>query len=667
MNTEYLSVSEYAELKGVSVQSIQKSIKDGKLEAEQTISEKKRPKYIIPVNALPENLKEKYYHQKNKELGLLPELKEQPDSPGNGSGKSKKQQKPINIRTLDSFTEDERRQIAFWTETVREWQACRSRFKRKTDADLPFCGKIKLENPDIAISPDILYKKYKAYLNNDLEGLVDNRGGWNKGMSDINPEIWSIFTSFYLTQNQLSVENCYGKTVAVAREHYPELAAGIPCSRTFGRRIKSEIPDAIIECGRKGNKAFLDKYLEYAERDIRNTKCNDIWIADNHTLDFFTLSDDGEVHRPSITTFQDAKSGIVVAAELCDHPNSDTTKLALRSAILQGYGIPVSVYFDNGSEFLTKDFGGRGHRKKKDWQKNEHPVQILSLLGISMINALPKNARAKPIERFFYTFKEHYSKSIESYCGGKPDERPEKCKELVKEKKLITDAELREILPQFIRGHNSELYGGKERRYKKMKRIDVWNESVRSGEIEFRTSDAENLNLLMMRTTRKQKIGRNGVHIEWAGEKLWYKDETTVFHINEEVYVRFDPADLSEVKVYDAETDKLMYTYPLAEYLDLPFVGADKEDIQELMRSQANTRKAVRKQLKEYKKYSAVSLLQAELLRAKQNAEGYEIAKPDKFVPVMADELKPEGMEITQVQIADIRKIAEFNEKMRGA
>ena len=44
---------------------------------------------------------------------------------------------------------------------------------------------------------------------------------------------------------------------------------------------------------------------------------------------------------------------------------------------------------------------------------------------VVMINALPRNARAKPIERFFYTFKEHYSKSVESYCGGKPDERPE--------------------------------------------------------------------------------------------------------------------------------------------------------------------------------------------------------------------------------------------------
>lgn len=237
---DYISVKELAELKGVSVQSVNKLIRNGKITAEQRLHPKNNQLCsMIPIDNLPENLKEKYYRQKNKELGLLPELKEQPDSPGNGSGKVKKQKKPVNVRTLDSFTEDERRQIAFWTDTVKEWQACRSRFKRKTDADLPFCGKVKLENPDIDISPDILYRKYNAYLNNDLEGLVDKRGGWNRGQSSVDQQVFDIFTSYWLTENRLSVENCYGKTVAVVREYYPELAAEIPSSRTFSREIWS--------------------------------------------------------------------------------------------------------------------------------------------------------------------------------------------------------------------------------------------------------------------------------------------------------------------------------------------------------------------------------------------------------------------------------------------
>ena len=256
---------------------------------------------------------------------------------------------------------------------------------------------------------------------------------------------------------------------------------------------------------------------------------------------------------------------------------------------------------------------------------------------------------------------------MESYCGGKPDERPEECSRLVKERKLITDEELREILPVFIKGHNSELYGGKEKRYKNMKHIDVWNEAVRSGDIEFRTTDAANLTLLMRRTTRVQKIKRNGVFIEWAGRKIWYKDENTVFHANEEVYVRFDPADLREVQVYEKDTDRFLYTYPCADYLSVPFVGAEKEDIQALMRNQRQARKAVKRSLDDYQKFDAVSLLKAELLRAEQNSAGYEIAKPESFTPVIASELEASGMKITNVKFADLKRLNDVQEKSKGA
>ncbi len=658
---DYLTVKEVAELKGCSERYVQNCVSKGKLEAKEELNSKGKAKFLVPVSALPEELKARYYKQKQQELGLQPELKETPLE-----RHSKAAKKPVQKKRLDEFTEAEREQIALWCSILKEWQAARSKFKNKTEADPLFCGKVKLEHPDIDISPDILYRKYRAYRNNDFQGLVENRGGWNKGKCSIDDTVWSIFTSYYLTTHRLTIENCYAKAVAVCREYYPELVDGIPSSRTFRRHVE-KIPHAVLEYGRFGKKAFMDKYLEYVERDVSTLKCNDIWIADNHTLDFFTLSDDGEVHRPSITTFQEAKSGIIVAAELCDHPNSDTTRLALRSAILQGYGIPIGVYFDNGSEFCASDLAGRGHRKKSSWQKEEHPVQIFSLLGISVTNAIPKNAKAKPIERFFYTFKEHYSKSVESYCGGKPDERPEECKQLVKERKLITDEELREILPIFIKGHNSELYGGKEKRFKNMKRIEVWNEAVRAGDIELRTTDAENLNLLLRRTTKIQKIKRNGVFIEWAGRKIWYKDDNSIFHIDEEVYVRFDPINLREVQVYEKDTDRFLYTYPCAEHLDLQFIGASEENIQKAIQSQGRARKAVKKQLDDYKKFDAVSLLKAELLRAEQNSKGYEIAKPDSFTPVIAEEFEASGMNITKIEFADLKRLNDVQEQSKGA
>ena len=39
---------------------------------------------------------------------------------------------------------------------------------------------------------------------------------------------------------------------------------------------------------------------------------NDVWIADNHTFDFFTAGENGKPHRLYLTAFTDAKNGVFV-------------------------------------------------------------------------------------------------------------------------------------------------------------------------------------------------------------------------------------------------------------------------------------------------------------------------------------------------------------------
>lgn len=52
---------------------------------------------------------------------------------------------------------------------------------------------MQLEHPEIDISTDILYRKYAAFKNGDIEGLIDKRGGWNKGHTDIPKHILDAF------------------------------------------------------------------------------------------------------------------------------------------------------------------------------------------------------------------------------------------------------------------------------------------------------------------------------------------------------------------------------------------------------------------------------------------------------------------------------------------
>ncbi|MBQ8181421.1 MAG: Mu transposase C-terminal domain-containing protein [Ruminococcus sp.] len=667
---DYLTVKEAAELKGCSERYIKKLCKDGVIQAEVKLHpQNKRPCYMIPISALPEELKAKYYKRLKSEAGTAPELKET---------EILKPHKKVIKKAFEEYTAEERTEIALWCKILREWQELRIKYKNKAAVDADYVGKCRIEyGESIEISVDILYRKYAAYKENNYDGLIDKRGGWNKGLTSMNEEVWKMFTRIYLVSSRPTLSRCYTDIKAWTKTYYPELYCTLPSERTFRRRVDT-IPDCVIEFTRYGKKACFDKYLEYIERDYTDLNANDIWIADNHTLDVISMSPEGKPHRLSLMAYMDAKSGVIVGWNLCDNPCSQSTLLAFRAAVMNGFGVPLGVYFDNGSEFLTHDIAGRGHRKKANWNKGDDPPTILSLLGVTMTNALVKNAKAKNIERYFYTFKEFISKAFSGYSGGTILERPEDLAKKVKNGEIPTDAEIAELLSVLINGgYNCKAYGGKEKRYSGMSRIDVWNESINSEEVIFRDAADEDLTLLMARTSRYQKIHRNGVYIEQYGKKIWFKDDNTVFNVGKEVYVRFDPAELDEVRVYDRETDKYLWTYRRADYLNIPYAVKDEEGRNKIAVAMANiarNRKAIKQAVASYTDSDAIDVLAARINEAAINMDKMHIQRPKRIQPITADELneKHPGREnIISVEILDelaaLKAVNDKLEKVKGA
>lgn len=221
---EYLTVNQVAELKGISVRAVQKSISDGKLSCSIEFNGKNRPKYMIPIPSLPEDLQTKYYALKRAEAGLEPEPIK----------KAVKQSKKAVKTTFEEFTEAERKEIAMWVDILRDWQSYRNQYPgKKTEVDKLYVGKCQLEHKDIKVSVDILYRKYAAYKDNNLQGLCENRGGANKGKSSIPPELWEQFCYFYLSENKPTVSRCYDLTLECAKEFYPSTVASFPSDNTF--------------------------------------------------------------------------------------------------------------------------------------------------------------------------------------------------------------------------------------------------------------------------------------------------------------------------------------------------------------------------------------------------------------------------------------------------
>ena len=649
-----LTVKEVAELKGCCIQSVHNQISKGKLPATVNINpENKRKQYMVDLSDLPPALQRKYYTRRQAEQPL-PALAAE---------------KLAREKSFDEYSETERQQITFWSRIIEDWLTARQGFDRATDADELYVASLKLKYRELNVSVRTLYDKYAAYKAGDLTGLTDRRGGANRGKSSIPEPVWNYFLCAYLDDRKLPLTQCYEMCKQWTAEYSPELVSSIPSERTF-RRQADKLEEPVVTLARDGEKAYNDRCGIYVVREYEELHANDYWIADNHTLDVMSRASDGSdtVHRLSLTAFLDARSGVMVGWNLTDNPCSQSTLLALRHGIMR-FGIPKKIYVDNGREFLTRDIGGLGHRRKKSTSLIDDPPPVFARLGIEMTNAIVRNARAKPIERTFNTFKGTVSRCFETFTGGNILEKPESLKATLKRGNIPMDSTLREVVADMLDGiYNVGAYGGRVKADRGKRRIDVWNESV--AEVGKRVAPPDELALMLMRSSRVQKVSRNGVYITVCGEKLYYRDEELHLEQGKEVYVRYDPEHLETVRLYEAATDKYIRTLPMAVETMLMFDDTP-DNVAKAQETIRAAKKAVHGRLKEYRTRlpaaQRIDILDMQIRRAHAGKADFCIQEPNIIIPISAGEQplkKAAGSNIESV-VMDFEAMNRTAEKKR--
>lgn len=422
-----LSVAEVAALRKCSERYVKAQCKNGAIESKRILNEKNRPKYLIALSALPTDAQRRYHAQHG--ITNVLQYTEQPKK---------------KTCEVDSYSAEEREQIDFWIALLERWQYYRERAdnENKADIDARFVAQCRLEHPKMAISVDILYRHLRAYRNNDMDGLLDKRGKARLGESALPDEIISAFFTIYLTQSKLSVPRCMKAVEQWAQSEMPS-ALPLPGYSTFYRKAQ-ELPYPVRVLCREGDKAYYDKCSPYTHRQYETLGANDWWVGDTYTCDVMTRGPDGKLHRPYLSAWVDARSGIFVGWHIAFESSSQNTIYALRRAVMK-YGIPNNnFYVDNGREFLTYDLGGRGHRAKKmlaDGSEAFAPPGIFARMDVGMVNALVCNARAKLVERSFSDMKNYIMKLFSTYTGGHIREKPERLKHVIKTDAVPTDAE----------------------------------------------------------------------------------------------------------------------------------------------------------------------------------------------------------------------------------
>ena len=554
---------------GVDIRTVQRRAKSGSLTCEIQSNAKNRPEYIFPLSTLPKHVQERYYARHSLTLSTPEKTALQKVKPS-----------PVQ-RPLDSYTDAERKEIGFWRDVVDQWMLYRSQpGKPLSELDAKFVRHMRVENPGQELSVATLYRKKKALEEGDLTSVIDRRGKARKGKTDMPEYIKKAFLYYYLVDggegHAYSITKCMEYTEKWAEKNAAN-ALPLPSYSSF-YRLAMDVPEAVRILMREGDRAYYNKASVYTRRDYESIASNDWWVGDTYTCDTLTLGPDGKTHRPYLTAWVDVRSGIFVGWYISFGSNSSQNSIyALRRGCL-AHGMPnYNAYVDNGREYLTFDFGGRGHRAKKVLANGEAPFEpktILDYMGVEMKNAIVQNSRAKLVERSFRNVKEHIMRLFPTYTGGSPEEKPEALKKALQRGAIPTDAEFVQKVDLLISGYlNYEPYYGSVPADKGKRRIDVYNEHLE----HVRHVEPDVLNLMMLRTSKPKKVDREGVYLNIRGKKVWYNcPELHSLWQEKKVYLRYDPDDLSSVRVY-REDGSFILTAPRCD-LEAAY-GATQEEI----------------------------------------------------------------------------------------
>ena len=534
--------------------TVLRRIKSGTLQAELTINTRNRPQYRIPLAAFPYDKQAKYYEQHGLTLSAPEKTALQKVKPS-----------PVQ-RPLDSYTDADREKIGFWQDVVDQWMLYRSQTgKPLSELDHKFVQHMRVENPGMELSVPTLYRKKKALDEGDLDSVIDRRGKARKGKTDMPEYIKKTFLHYYLVDggegHACSIAKCMEYTEKWAKKNAVN-ALPLPSYSSF-YRIAMDVPEAVRILMREGERAYYNKASVYTRRDYESIASNDWWVGDTYTCDTLTLGPNGKPHRPYLTAWVDVRSGIFVGWYISFGGNSSQNSIyALRRGCL-AYGMPNhNAYVDNGREYLANG------------EAPFEPKTILDYMGVEMKNAIVQNSRAKLVERSFRNVKEHIMRLFPTYTGGSPEEKPEALKKALQRGDIPTDEEFIQKVDLLISGYlNYEPYYGSVPADKGKRRIDVYNEHLE----HVRHVEEDVLNLMMLRTSKPKKVDREGVYLNIRGKKIWYNcPELHSLWQEKKVYLRYDPDDLSSVRVY-REDGSFILTAPRCD-LEAAY-GATQEEI----------------------------------------------------------------------------------------
>lgn len=255
----------------------------------------------------------------------------------------------------------------------------------------------------------------------DYTPLLAPRYAGRETMAEISPEAWHYLKADYLRPEQPSVVACYRRAQQAGRDK----GWVLPSLKTVARRLDA-LPWQVTTLAREGKDALLRK-LPHVTRTRAHLAPLEAVNADGHVFDVMVRLPTGETGRPVLVAWQDLYSGKVLAWRVGMSLNQHLVRLSFGD-LVEGYGVPTHAYLDNGREFANKWLTGGSNFRYRFSIREDDPIGLFGLLGVTAHWTTPYHGQSKPIERAFRDLCEGIARHPAcsgAYTGSNPTDKPD--------------------------------------------------------------------------------------------------------------------------------------------------------------------------------------------------------------------------------------------------
>jgi len=354
----------------------------------------------------------------------------------------------------------------------------------------------------------------KHYREKGLAGLANARRS-DKGRSRRLPaEAITLIEGLALQKPPRSMAAIHRQVSTIAMEQ-----GWTPPSYDRVRQIIKSLDPALVTMAHQGAAAYREEFDLLYRREASHA--NAMWQADHAPLDVLLLDEAGTPAKPWLTAIEDDYSRMIVGYRLSFQKSTAlTTALTLRQAICRkedprwhAYGIPTVFYSDHGSDFTSK-----------------HMEQVAADLPMELIFSQVSVPRGRgKVERFFRSVDQLLLQDTPGYCP-----------------KGSTGVKATLTFPAFEQRFRTWLLEDYHHRVHvetKCKPAERWEAG---GFLPRTPKSLEQLDLLLLTVAKTRRVQQDGIRFQ--GYR--YLDPTLAGYVREEVVIRYDPADMAEIRVF---------------------------------------------------------------------------------------------------------------------